>query len=122
MAKFSFRKKDNINIGRVVGKIATVLIALWVGGIIITTLGTVMTGTESPFYSGLALIGWTVGQYPAAVAGNYSTTCVQQAVSTVTSPTGQNCITNTTGSGVLSIVGLIGIASIVLEFVEIKLK
>ena len=96
MAKFSFRKKSNINIGRVVGKIATVLIALWVGGIIITTLGSVMNGTTSPFYSGLALIGWTVN----------------------TSGT----ITATSGSGVLSIVGLIGIASIVLEFVEVKLK
>lgn len=94
MARIRFRRQVNVN--RVVSKIATTVIALYVGGTLLTQLGTVMNGTTSAFYPGLSLIGWTV------------------------SSTGQ--ITSTTaGTGLLSVIGLIAVASIVLEFVQFKM-
>lgn len=101
----SFKKRSKVNIGRVVSKIAVSLIALYAGGVVVTTLGEVMNGTCSPFYRGLSLIGWTVG----------SATC------STTSATNANTITDTTGSGILAVIGIIALASIVLEFVEIKM-
>lgn len=89
-----FSVKKGINIKRVVGKLATTLITLYAGGYVITELGNVMNGTSSPFNPGLALIGWTVS----------GTT-----------------ITSTTGSGILTVIGIIGVASIVLEFVQFRL-
>jgi hypothetical protein len=94
MAKMKFNR--NVNINKVVGKLAYTLIALWVGGTILTVLGNVMNGTESPFYQGLSLIGWTVTD-------------------------GQITSTSSANTGVLMIVGLVGIASIVLEFVQFKM-
>lgn len=90
----SFRRKQNVNIGRVVSKIVVTVIALYAGGIIMTSLGTVMNGTSSPFYQGLTLIGWTL--------------------------TGTQ-ITATTGTGILAVIGVLGIASVVMEFVEFRM-
>lgn len=94
MVKARFNK--NYNIGRVVTKIAVTVISLWVGGLVINVLGGVMNGTSSPFYKGLQLIGWTVDS-------------------------STNTITDYSGAGILAVVGLLGIASIVMEFVEIKM-
>lgn len=88
-------KRKKVNINRVVVKIVATVIGLYVGGTIMSQLGTVMNGTTSPFYQGLTLIGWTV------------------------SATGQ--ITATTGSGILAVIGIVGIASIVTEFVEFSM-
>lgn len=90
----SISRKKNMKIGRIVGKIVATVIALYAGGIMMTTLGTVMNATTSPFYQGLSLIGWTVN-----------------ATGTITS---------TSGSGILAVIGVIGIASIVTEFVDIS--
>ena len=84
-----------VNISRVVSKLVNVIIALYVGGTIVTELGNVMNETTSAFYSGLTLIGWTVS------------TARQ--------------ITATTGSGILSVIGIVGIASIVTEFVSFSM-
>lgn len=92
MVKVSVRK--NLNIGRVVAKIVGTVLALYVGGTIMIEIGNVMNSTTSPFYRGLTLIGWTV------------------------SSTGQ--ITSTSGSGILAVVGIVGIASIVMEFVQVS--
>lgn len=100
---FSFNRNWDIN--RVVRKLIYTILGLFVGGTILTTFGQVMNATASPFYSGLSLIGWTVSS--TAVA------CGSQG--TVT-----NCITATTGTGILSVVGIISIASVVLEFVTWK--
>lgn len=83
--------KRGINIGRVVAKILGTVLALYVGGTVMSTFGTVMNGTTSPFYNGLTLIGWTVSS---------------------------NQITATSGSGVLAVIGIIGIGSVVMEFVN----
>lgn len=88
----SFRMKRNIDVTKVVNKVVKVVLALYVGGTILIEIGNVMNGTASPFYTGLKLIGWTV-----------------DATGTITS---------TSGSGILSVVGIIAVASIVMEFVE----
>jgi len=88
--------RQGVNIGRVITKIVYTVLSLYVGGTIMTEIGKVMNGTTSPFYSGLTLIGWTV------------------------SSTGQ--ITSTTGAGILAIVGIVGIAAVVMEFVQISWK
>lgn len=90
---FKISRRKGVNITRVVTKTAVTILALYVGGTILTELGTVMNGTTSPFYQGLSLIGWTV-------------------------TSGQ--ITDTSGSGILAVVGIVGIASIVMEFVSVK--
>lgn len=95
--RMKFRGMRNMRIGRVVTKIVAVLIALWVGGEILTALGDTMNGTTSPFYQGLTIIGWQVGDGGAHPEG---------------------LIHDTSGNGVLVVVGLIGIASVVLEFVQ----
>lgn len=103
-----FQRKRNVNIGRVVTKIAVTLIALYAGGIIMTSLGTVMNGTCSPFYQGLSLIGWTIGTGACSNAN--------PAGSSVA-----NTVTATTQTGILGVVGVIGLASIVMEFVDIRM-
>ena len=117
MAKFSYNK--NANISRVVGKVFATTIALYVGGTVLSELGTIMECTQSPFYDGLSLIGWTVGD---AVVPHTSGLCNATA-GAVTSTTASydNLITATTGSGILAVVGIIGIASIILEFVNFKM-
>lgn len=93
MAKIRF--KSGFNVYRVVSKITSTVIGLWVGGTILTEVGNVMNGTTSAFYKGLSLIGWTVSA--------------------------TNQITDTTGGSILSVVGIIAIASIVLEFIEFRM-
>lgn len=89
MAKIKFNR--NFNVGRVVSKLVYTVLALYVGGTIMSVFGDVMNGTESAFYSGLTLIGWTVTS---------------------------NEITATSGTGVLSVIGVIAIAGVVLEFIR----
>lgn len=91
----------NFNIGRVVKRLVYTILALYVGGQIITEFGSVMNATCSPFYRGLTLIGWTV------TTGTCNGVASQP-----------NTITATTGTGVLSVVGIIGIAGVVMEFVQ----
>lgn len=90
MAKF--RMKRGVSVNRVVKRIVVTILSLYVGGTIVTQIGTVMNGTTSPFYLGLKLIGWTV------------------------SDAGQ--ITDTSGSGILAVIGIVAIAGVVMEFVE----
>lgn len=88
MAGLRFNRAFNVN--RVVKRLVRSVLALYVGGTIMTVFGDVMNGTSSPFYSGLSLIGWTVTS---------------------------NEITATSGSGVLAVVGIIAIAQIITEFI-----
>lgn len=90
--KVSFKK--GVNIGRVVAKVVSTVLALYVGGTIMIEIGNVVNGTTSPFYKGLSLIGWTV--------------------------TDAGQVTNTSGSGILAVIGIIGIATIVMEFVNVS--
>lgn len=116
MAKIRLRK--GIRIGRVVTKVVVALISLWVGGTIVNEVGAVMNNTASPFYGGLSLIGWTIEDS----ANGTATTCVS-ATADHTSAVGtvDDCITQVTGSGVLVVIGIVAIASVVLEFVEFSM-
>lgn len=100
MAKMKFNR--NFNINRVVKRLVYTILALYVGGTIMLVFGNVMNGTYSPFYQGLSLIGWTV---------ETSTVCG-------TAGAQSNCVTATSGTGVLAVVGIIGIASVVMEFIS----
>lgn len=105
MAKMSFNRNYNIN--RVVKKLVYTILSLYVGGTIITVFGNVMNGTASPFYEGMQLIGWTITD---------NTNCNQMSPAA-----GQNnCITDTSGAGVLAVLGIIALASVVLEFISFK--
>lgn len=119
----SFRRKQNVNIGRVVAKIVVTVIALYAGGVIMTSLGAVMNGTSSPFYQGLTLIGWTVGNPITNGTAGYYCTCAQPAVCTAASTTASTsqCITSVSGTGILAVIGVLGIAAVVMEFVEFRM-
>jgi hypothetical protein len=92
--KMNVKVRKGVNIGRVVAKIVSTVLALYVGGTIMIEIGNVMNNTTSPFYKGLTLIGWTVNA--------------------------DGLITSTSGSGILSVIGIIGIATIVMEFVQVS--
>ena len=83
----------NFNVGRVISRLITGVLSLYVGGTILSEFGTAMNGTSSGLYTGLTLIGWTV-----------------------TSGTGR--IESTSGSGVLSVIGILVIAQVIMEFVR----
>lgn len=96
MARRRIRFRRKFSIGRIVAKLVATILSLYVGGTIVTEIGDVMNGTTSPFYRGLTLIGWTVDT--------------------------NGLITATSGSGILAVIGIIGIASIVMEFVEVRMR
>lgn len=80
------------NVGRIVSKLIAGIIALYTGTIIIEELGKVMNGTTSQYYRGLSLIGWSIDN---------------------------NTITSTNSSGIILVIGVVTIASVVMEFVRI---
>ena len=115
--RISFRKK--VNIPRVVAKTAGVIIALYVGNEIINQIGAIVNGSQGPFNQGFKLIGWTVGGgLTNGTAGNYYADCISGSI-VATQPT--NCVTDVSGAGVLSVIGVVGIASIVMEFVSFNM-
>lgn len=93
MAKFRFKK--GYNVGTVIKDLVRTVLMLWVGGTIITEVGDVILLEQSPLFGGLELIGWTVN-----ASGH---------------------VTSTSGTGILTVVGIIAIAQIVLKFVDFKM-
>ena len=117
----------NFNVNRVVKRLVRTVLALYVGGTIMTTFGSVMTCTYSSFYEGLSLIGWTVSDLVNATSVGGVTTvggynggqnCTIAELGIAASGTQNNVITSISGSGVLAVVGIIAIAQIVTEFVS----
>ena len=119
MAKYKLRKLGGSDIFTVVNSLVRTILALYVGGTLITTFGTVMNCTHSPFYDGLSLIGWTVSDNvfinTTLAAPN---TCSGAGTGLVNLATYNNLIVNPTGSGVLSVVGLIAIAKVLLQVIK----
>ena len=88
----------------------------------LSAVGDVMVNTTSNLYTGLSLIGYTVetntqtngtagcfigcGQELAADCANNSMTAAK------------NCITDTSGTGILAIIGIAGLMSIINQFVR----
>lgn len=95
--RYRFRMNKQASMGRLIQKITTAIIMLWVGGSVVYEVGQVLVneGTISPFLKGLTLIGFTVNSTGVVTAGP-------------------------TGSGLLVVVGLVAIASVVMEFVRIE--
>ena len=115
--KVGFKKK--INIPRVVAKVSGVIIALYIGNEIINQIGSIVNGSQGPFNQGFKLIGWTVGGgLTNGTAGSYYADCISGTI-VATQPT--NCVTAVSGAGILAVIGVIGIASIVMEFVQFNM-
>lgn len=112
-------KRKKVRINRVVVKVVATVIGLYVGGTIMTQLGSVMNCTCSAFYPGLSLIGWTIATNTPTTSGNCNATATTCGLARTVAHTNQ--ITATTGSGILAVIGIIGIASIVTEFVEFSM-
>lgn len=131
--RFRVRMRKNINIPRVVGKTTAVIVALYVGNEIINQIGTLVTNTSGPFNNGFKLIGWTVGNQITNGTTECWFTCsgggTQSLANAVCNATAgyvsvarpSNCVTSTSGAGVLAVVGVVGIASIILEFVTFNM-
>ena len=122
MAKYKIKGKQ-VNVPRVVAKIVGMILALYVGGTILSEIGDVVVNSSSPFYQGLTLIGWTVGPTGTNGTAGCFYSCSQTPVPAcgLTTSTTSTCITSTSGSGILAVIGIIGIASIVMEFVEFRM-
>lgn len=108
---FRVRRRRNINAMRVGIKVGTTVLGLYAGGYFLSVLGDVMNGTASPFYKGVTLIGWTLTD---DTTGTYD-------ACTGTGGTIDNCITATSGTGILAIIGIVAIAMLVFEFVDIRM-
>lgn len=117
---FRVSPKKNVNVKRVVTKIALTVLVLYVGGTILSEIGDVLLFTESPFYEGLTLIGWTVGDYPMWNSSHFANECANLSVGTTAAPGATTCVTDVSGAGILTVIGLVAIASIVMEFVDFK--
>lgn len=119
----TWNKKPNI--GRVVTKVVATVLGLYVGGFVLMEIGKVLNATCSPFYKGLSLIGWTVGTNVTGsntalyITNGCQITGTSAAVSTTTFRS--DILTSVDGSGILSVVGIIALASIVLEFINFKM-
>lgn len=93
---FKVRIRKNVNVTGVIVRVVATLIALYAGAIMLDVMGSIINGTTSPLYVGLKLIGYTVSSTGAVTATN--------------------------GTGIMAIIGLAGIASVVMQFVEFKLR
>lgn len=123
MGKFKFKSYQKINITKIVAKLVATIISLYVGNELMTQMGNLFNQTEGPFNTGFKLIGWTVGGYQSCVGNSslYSTTCEYSCAVNSSTQAGTSCITGVSGAGILTVVGLIGLASIVMEFIEYKM-
>jgi hypothetical protein len=124
--RFRVGMKKNVNIPRVVAKVAGTIIALYVGNEIISQVGSIVNATTGAFNPGFKLIGWEVG---TSTGVNGTAGCLNTCGLTpidgcaAASPmTGvANCVNNASSGGVLSVVGVVGLASIVMEFVQFNM-
>lgn len=93
MARRRFGLRKGINIMGAVKRIILTVVMLYAGGVSMSVLGDVMVGTDSGFYKGLTLIGWTV-------AAN-------------------NTITATADGGLLLVMGILAMISILTYFIRV---
>lgn len=102
-------KRKNVRIGRIISIITATAISLWVGSAILTSVAASMNHTEQIFMKGFELIG-----FGTCAAG---TNCTAAADPVVMHAVMNGSISTT---GILSVVGLVAFAAIVLEFIQIK--
>lgn len=80
--------------------------------------GIVMQGSCSPFYTGLQLIGWKVGNYSTAEAASTSWSVWDGCGNA--SSTAKTVLYDSSGVGVLTVVGLVALAAVVMTFVDVS--
>lgn len=98
---------------RVIRRIVTAVLSLYVGSVVMKTFAEVAKGTSSPFYEGLKLIGF---QFEEATCMSNITTAYCQA-GTMTQLTGEVHL-----AGIMSVMGIIIIAMILTEFISFDSK
>lgn len=108
-------RKRKVNVMRVAAKLVGSILGLYIAGYLVNTLGSVLNNTASQFYRGFTMIGWTLEDHYNATFDN----C--QAQTTTNEVLIRDCITDYSSSGILAIVGLVAIASVVFEFVSVKI-
>lgn len=116
MARLRFKRGQHVS--TIIPKLLRTVLSLYVGGTVLTELGNIARFTESGMWPGLRVIGWTVGNWPLYNSTHYATSCANTTLGALTTDSHTTCITATTGSGILSIVGIIGIAYIITNFVS----
>lgn len=109
--------KKGFTTQKLVAQLFAVLIALYVGGSMMTALGNAMQCTYSPFYNGLSLIGWTVTD---SVVPSTSGTCNTTGSIAGSSSTYNGVLTGTTSGGVLAVVGIVALAFVIKNAVYIR--
>jgi hypothetical protein len=97
MARFKVGFNKKVNVTRVITKIVVTVLSIYVGGALLTAVGTAINGTTSGLNNGLTLIGWTVTNNKVDATNPANT------------------------AGILTVVGLVGIASVIMEFVQLKM-
>lgn len=97
----------------VIRKLMQAILGLYVGGTMLGAFGNAMVNTSSALYTGLSLIGWTVRNSLTNGTAGYYIGCGITGVSTTLKT---NCLTATTGGAILSVLGIVSIASVVMEF------
>lgn len=115
MARMRLGWRRGSSIGRVITAIVSTILILYVGGQVLMYVADSMLGTCSPFYQGLSLIGWSVGAEATA-----NQTISQSDINTICAGS-SNILYDVTGAGVLVVLGLIAVASLVLQFVEVRM-
>lgn len=110
--KAQFRK--NFSISEVVTRLVITILALYVGGTILTEVGKLVNCTSSPFNGGFTLLGYSVGSV------NGSTCTTVNGVTAGATYYGNTVYSISNNSGILVIIGIVGIASIIMQFVKFK--
>jgi hypothetical protein len=90
--KVGFKQPKSIM--AVIKKLTYTVIALWVGGLILTAVASAMNGTTTPFAEGLAILGFEH-----------------------TSGTMDGTVSST---GLLTVIAVIGATNIIMDFLSIK--
>jgi hypothetical protein len=122
MGKWKVGLNKQVNIGRVVTKIVVTILSMYVGGALLTSIGAVVNQQCSQMYGGLTIIGWTVGTCTNATPYNVSGGCWGTALVDGGCRSNPNTVLSVAGNGgLLVIVAIIGIASLTLEFVNVKM-
>lgn len=111
---FRISRRKKVSVMRVGMKVIGTVLGLYVSGYGLEIVGQIMMNQSSPFFEGLALIGWTVSD---SVNGT-ATSC--GAGHTGCDSCISNCVTSTNGTGILSVIGLLAIVWILFEFVEVR--
>jgi len=109
---FKARFRQGVDVMSVVKRLVMVVIGLWIGGTLLMEVGKTMLGTCSPFYKGMSLIGWKVADNATASA--------KVAVDSACTSSNYILYDTVSQAGILSVVGLIALAGVVLSFVKFK--